>query len=111
MGSRPSGFDAYSGDENTIIHFNAIDETDKKKFLTSRLRNLKIQEEDIEKKLQEIEDFLARNILGEDLKNTPLVLFFLCELSTDDKLRNITGRSSLYEEIVRRIIIKHNISK
>lgn len=40
MGSRYSEFDKYSDEEVIAIHFNTINETDKKEFLNSRLRSL-----------------------------------------------------------------------
>ena len=108
MGSRASGFDELS---ESSIHFDGINDDDKNNFLLSRLRSLRVVENDILLKLEEIKKFLATNILAEDLKNTPLILFFLCKLAVDEKLEAIKNRSSLYEEVIKKIIIEHNISK
>ncbi len=112
MGSRPSGFDRY-WDGN--IHFESIPQRKRKEFLFSRLQSLKKDipksSFDIESKLQEIEIFLTGNILDEDLKNTPLILYFLCEISVGDEnskgLSHIRNRADLYEEMISRILAKH----
>ena len=115
MGSRPSGFDRY-WDGN--IHFESIPQRKRKEFLFSRLQSLKKDipksSFDIESKLQEIEIFLTGNILDEDLKNTPLILYFLCEISVGDE--NSKGlpaiyamRADLYEEII--LEFSQNISE
>jgi hypothetical protein len=62
-------------------------------------------------KISSIEYFLNQSILEAELKNTPLIIYFLCVLSKDNEIEKIKNRAQLYEEIVTKIIKEHNKSK
>ncbi|EKE27828.1 MAG: signal transduction protein [uncultured bacterium (gcode 4)] len=111
IGSRKSWFEEFWTNEYQIICFETINETTRNIFLKSRLISLNINEDEIEWKIVEIEWFLEWAVLDEELKNTPLILFFLCKLSHDNKLQNIKNRASLYEEISIKNLEDHQAEK
>ncbi|MFZ2255119.1 MAG: hypothetical protein WAW59_06425 [Patescibacteria group bacterium] len=65
----------------------------------------------MDKKLQEIEEFLAKPTLSADLKETPLILFFLMKLCVKNELESIKNRADLYERMSTLLLIEHQKKK
>ncbi len=107
LGSRPLWFDKYENVDIQTVHFGKIEINEREKFLRSRLENLGIWAEMMEKKLQEIEVFLEKPTLSEDIKETPLILYFLTELCVNGELGTIKNRTDLYERMIEKILTKH----
>ena len=92
--------------ENVIhIRFKDIDRNSRNNFIKNRLINLWIK--NIKDYINQINIFLRKDVLDEELKNTPLILFFLCVLSKNQNLKNIKNRAWLYEKIIIEILNKH----
>jgi hypothetical protein len=70
-----------------------------------------MDEIELQSKIAQVHTFLNSTIITDELKNTPLILFFICKLSIDNELATITNRANLYETITKKIITEHNLSK
>ncbi len=106
--SRKSEFNEYPTDKYNSIWFDELSEEEIDIFIKDRLIWLGIKEEDVTKKIKEIEEFLWKNIIEEELKSTPLILFFIVKLSFEWNLENINNRAQLYKKIFISILIEHN---
>ncbi len=95
----------------TSISFDNFDNNTRQNYIKSRLKSLWVKEDELESKISVIDFFLNQSILEEELKNTPLIIYFLCILSKDNEIESIKNRSQLYEKIVLKIIKYHNKSK
>lgn len=100
LGTRKSEFNEYWGNNYTILSFKKLSDTEINTFLTNI-----IQWDSW--KINVIKIFLYKWILDDDLKRSPLILYFLTELSIDD-IEGIENRAFLYENIKKSIINKHN---
>ena len=58
-----------------------------------------------------VQKALDSGIVSEELKNTPLIIFFLTELAIDGKLETIRNRADLYEKMVEKILFEHQGEK
>lgn len=94
-----------------IIWFKTLDEKSRNEYIRSRLISSWIETEDLDKKIIEIDNFVTSNKLSPDIKDTKLILYFLCKLSVDNSFSEIKNRADIYEKIVRMILIKHNWQK
>jgi len=98
--SRKSEFNEYWDDSFNTIWFENLSNDSIEWFLRSRLW------EGDDNKLQAILEFLNWNILDNNLKHTPLILFLLTKISVDD-LKEIKNRADLYKAVVFHILDKH----
>ncbi len=111
ISSRKSEFNEFWNENYNSIGFENLDNSTRNLFLTNRLKSLGINQNEIKIKISVIKKFLDSSIITNELKNTPLILYFLCVLSVDNKLDKIKNRTTLYDEIVKKIIIDHNKTK
>jgi hypothetical protein len=114
-GSRKAGFDEH-GEEGkyTSLHFDKLKPNQTDDYLSQRLKSLGIPTSNIEEHKERIQKFLQQGMLEEDLKQTPLILYFLCQMSLSNgnkSLEQIHNRAELYEEIVKKILKDHQKKK
>ncbi|MDD2870907.1 MAG: hypothetical protein PHS49_02855 [Candidatus Gracilibacteria bacterium] len=103
LGSRRTEFEEFGNNNYGNFSFNILNDNQIRNFLHNKISCT----EDKEKKLQKIIDFLKKGLIDSDLKNTPLVLYFLTQLSIRE-IECIDNRSNLYEIIILNILTKHN---
>lgn len=101
--SRKSEYDTSSLEPYVSVWFEGISKLDKKHFFESRLLYLWVSQDKIEEHISKIYHFLEKGFLDDTIKNTPLVLYFLCTLSSSGRLQHISNRSTLYDEMVHSI--------
>lgn len=101
--SRKSEYDTSSLEPYVSVWFEGISKLDKKYFFESRLLHLWVSQDKIEEHISKIYHFLEKGFLDDTIKNTPLVLYFLCTLSSSGRLQHISNRSTLYDEMVHSI--------
>ncbi len=98
--SRPGEFNPLRN-EAMILHLLPIGPDQRVAFLKVRMDQSRRVPEKM-KKIEKTIDFLSSDQLSNEIRNTPLILFFLCKLSmTDAGLDGIWNRAKLYEGIVK----------
>lgn len=105
LGSRKSEFDEIWNDNYNTLSFYSLSQKQVDGFLKSRIINWF----DKEYKLKKINEFLQKWIIDEELKNTPLVLYFLTQLSIEE-IWKIENRAMLYDMITLKILSEHKLS-
>ena len=101
--SRKSEYDISEINSYLSVWFEWISLLDKKHFFESRLLDLWVSSDKIEEHILRIHHFLQQGFLNDTIKDTPLVLYFLCTLSKNGRLEKISNRTSLYDEMVHSI--------
>ncbi|MDD2487116.1 MAG: hypothetical protein PHS92_02005 [Candidatus Gracilibacteria bacterium] len=111
MGSRHGEFDRYGTADYGVIGFEKIDAKARDRYMTERLLDLGVDENDLIIKKQEIEDFISSGKLDVDLNDTKIILYLLCKLCKDNELKKISNRAQIYEKIVGMVLEEYNGTK
>lgn len=99
--SRKSEFnELWTVDYKSLV-FNELSKNEIKKFLIALLHPFK---------RIKIFEYLDKNIIDNEIKNTPLILYLLTKVN-DKELFNIDNKAMLYEKIIYNMLLEYQLNK